>query len=114
MLETTGFTLLTFAVLLGGIVTHSLKQFGTAKVNKTEVTLRSYYGNHWPETAIAVIGSLVLWGGLPELVVMMPEFAQTIGLGSDVGIFSSFLCGFVGNSLADLFGSRARSVAIGS
>lgn len=114
MFSTTGFTLLTFIVLLGGIATHSLKQFVTARVNKAEVTAGSYYGKHWPETAIAVIGSLVLWGGLPELVVVMPEFSATIGLGSTVGIFSSFLCGFVGNSLADLFGSRARSVAIGS
>lgn len=110
MFATTGFSLVTFAVLLGGIIVHALKQFRTAKTNRAEITVRSYFVNHWAETAIAAIGSMVLWIGLPELADIAPDLAANIGLDGDVGILSSFVCGFVGNSIADLVGGRARTI----
>lgn len=110
MFATTGFTFLTFAILLAGIAVHSLKQFRTAKANQADITFNSYFLEHWPETVTAAIGSIVLWAGLPEIAQLMPDFASSIGLSGDVGIVSSFVCGFVGNSLADLIGGRAKSL----
>lgn len=111
MLSTTGFSLLTFIVLFGGMVVHIAKQFRTARVNQADITIRAYFVEHWPETATGIIGSLVLWMGLPELAEAFPEVAAAIKLGDEVGIFSSFVCGFVGNSLADLVGNRAAAIA---
>ena len=113
MFEAQGFTLLTFVVMLGGIVAHSLKQFITARNNEQNVTFKTYYLVHWPETVVALIGSFVLWVGIPEVAQFFPAFANSIGITGGVGILSSFLCGFVGNSLADFMGGRVATVVKG-
>lgn len=113
MFQSTGFSLLTFLVLLGGIIAHAAKQFQTARSNKATLTIKGYAVDNLPETVIAVIGSLVLWAGLPELATMFPSLAEKLGIGAQVGILSSFGCGFVGNSIADLWGGRVNAVALG-
>lgn len=113
MLELTGFSLATFGALLAGIIVHALKQFRTARANKADLTAGGYFGKNWPETVIAGLSAIVLWVGLPEIAATFPELAEQIGLGGDVGVVSSFACGFVANSLADLVGGRARSVTLG-
>lgn len=110
MFSTTGFSLLTFLILISGVIVHALKQFQTARTNQADITIKSYFVEHWPESVTATLGSLVLWIGLPEIASMFPEFAESVGLGSSVGIVSSFACGFIGNSVADLIGGRAKVI----
>lgn len=111
MFATTGVTVVTVFALVCGLLVHGLKQYVQAKRNKAGITFRSYIMENGAETAIAVICSVVLYLGLPELAELMPDIAKYIGVGPKQRIFDSFVCGFIGNSLADLLGKRAQKIA---
>lgn len=110
MLATEGPSLLTALALVAGLVCHGLKQFRTARAAGSGITVADYVTAHWPETSTAIIAATVLWAGLPELAGVMPDAARSLGVGDHVGILSSFACGFVGNSLADFIGGRAKAL----
>lgn len=106
-----GFSILTALALIGGIVVHALKHFRQAKASGVALTIRAYVLDNWDTSAIAVISSLILWAGIPEIAQKFPEVASAVGVDMGVGIVSSFACGFIGNSLADYFGKRAAAVS---
>lgn len=110
MFDTTGVSLLTFAVMVLGVLTHVLKQFiGASRIQST-ITLQQYVLAHGAESIVSAACALVLWLGLPELTLLAPDLATSIGLSGKQGVLSSFACGFVANSLADVLGGRVAAV----
>ncbi len=106
-----GFSILTFLALLGGMIVHSLKHFRQAKAAGVSMTFRCYWFDNWDTSAVSLISSAVLWGGLPEVAQIFPDTAAAIGFDGMVGIIGSFACGIIGNSLSDFIGKRAATVA---
>lgn len=104
-----GITLITFAALLCGIYVHTAKQIRAAK--KLKVTIRSYFTESMGETITSAVCSLIGYLALPELAHQFPDLAGTIGLTDQQTVLSSFLVGYMGNSLADFVGGRAEKLA---
>lgn len=94
------------AALLLGILAHVLKQLVGARRAGGYVSLQCYFLSSWPETLLAVCCSLGLWLALPELPHFFPDLAPKLGFSGQQTALGSFLCGFVGNSLADILGGR--------
>lgn len=111
MYAATGISLLTVLALLAGLFAHSLKQLIAARRNQVQLTPRQYVLGCWPETMLGTMTAIVFWLGQPEIVSMFPDVARQIGFGSSQSILSSFAVGFIGNSLADFLGGRARAIA---
>jgi hypothetical protein len=108
-----GFSLLTFAAVLAGLIAHAMKHYVSAKRSQAELTLKAYYIDRWPESVISVVSAFVLWAGLPELATLFPDFSKQVGLSENPGVIASFVCGFIGNSLADFVGGRAKLIGGG-
>lgn len=99
-------TTVTFLMLILGILAHALKQLIGAKRAGAGMTYRAYFIDCWPESLLAVVCSLGMYFGLPELAQLFPDLAGTIGLPDYPTMIGSFFAGFMGNSLADLLGGR--------
>lgn len=106
----TGITLWTFLALTCGLVAHALKQYIASRRLGAPVSTRQYWIEHWPETTLAVICAVVLYLGLPEIAAAWPDMATALGLTGQQTILSSFVAGFVSNSLADFLGGRVRTL----
>ena len=109
----TGITFLTFCALLAGLAALSLTHLIALKRNGRRLTrtvLHEYAVQNWPETTLGTICAFVLWLGMPELAASFPDVAAAIGLKGERTVLSSFICGFVGNVLADLLGGRVQTV----
>lgn len=106
-----GITWLTALALVCGLASHSLKQIIAARRNQANLDLKTYYVGHWPEGLLATISAVVLYIGLPEIAAMFPDLASALGVGAQQSVLSSFVVGFMANSLADFLGGRARSIA---
>jgi hypothetical protein len=100
------FTVSTFAMLILGILAHALKQLVGAKRVGSGLAARQYFLEYWPETLLAVVCSLAMYFGLPEMAQIFPDLAAQIGLPPRPVMILSFFAGFLGNSLADLLGGR--------
>lgn len=107
----TGITTLTVLALVLGLAAHSLKQLIAARRNAADLTVRAYFFGHWPEGLLATISAVVLYLGLPELAAMFPDLAGSLGVNGSQTVLSSFVVGYMANSLADFLGGRARSIA---
>jgi hypothetical protein len=108
-----GVTYITFASMLCGLLAHSLKQLIAAKRNKAGLKIIDYYVENLPETLLATVSALVLWFGLPEIAELFPDLARVLGVTDRQTVLSSFVVGFMANSLADFLGGRARSIGGG-
>lgn len=97
---------MTVIALLLGILAHALKQIVTARRMGTYRGLYCYVVDSWPETLLAVVCSLGLYLALPEIAVLFPDLAATLGIPPVPTLIGSFFAGFVGNSLADVLGGR--------
>ncbi len=109
-----GVTLWTLFAMLCGLLAHSLKQLIAARRNAAGLTARAYVTDHWPETLLATVSAVVLWLGLPEIAAMFPDLARALGVSDQQTVLSSFVVGFMANSLADFLGGRARALGGGS
>jgi hypothetical protein len=96
----------TLIALALGVLAHALKQLVAARRLGTYRGLRSYFVDGWPESLLAVVCSVGLYLVLPELAVLFPDLAATIGLPPHPTIIGAFFAGFMGNSLADVLGGR--------
>jgi hypothetical protein len=103
--------MLTVIALLLGIAAHALKQIIGARRAGTYVSLREYFLQSWAETALAVVCALAMYLAYPEIPVLFPALAAALGIGTTQTAFGAFLCGFVGNSLADILGGRLVRIA---
>jgi preprotein translocase subunit SecY len=106
-----GLSLLTFASMVMGLLAHSMKQLIASKRNQAGVSIVQYYTDNLPETILATISAVVLWLGLPELAQLFPDLAKVLGVTDRQTVLSSFVVGFMANSLADFLGGRARAIA---
>jgi hypothetical protein len=106
-----GLTLLTFIALLCGLYVHTAKQIRNAKKIDVKVTYKSYFADNLGETITSAVCSLVGYLALPELAHQFPEMAKTAGLSEQQSVLSSFIVGYMGNSLADFLGGRAEKLA---
>ncbi len=111
MARVNGVTFLTAFALLCGVAAHILKQLITARRNRAGVTARDYLVVHWPETLLATISAAVLYLGLPEIAVLFPDLSSSLGVGTRQSVLSSFVVGFMANSIADFLGGRARTIS---
>ena len=105
-----GVTLITFFSMLGGLLVHSMKQLIAARRNDAGLGVTKYVGEHWPETVVATVSSVVLWLGIPEIAAQFPDLATVLGVADKQTVLSSFVVGYMANSLADFLGGRARAV----
>lgn len=110
-METTGITLTTVLAVVCGLLVHILKQLITARRAQASLSLRGYILNHWPESLLSLLCALVLFLAIPELAALFPDFAKPLGLEQRQTIISSFVAGFMGNSIADFIGGRAKAIA---
>lgn len=106
-----GITWLTAFALVCGLVAHALKQLIVARRNTADLSVSNYALTHWPETMLAVVSAIVLYLGLPEIAAMFPDLAAALGIGGSQSVLSSFVVGYMANSLADFLGGRARSIS---
>jgi hypothetical protein len=106
-----GITFITVLALLCGVAAHVLKQLIAARRNQAGLNMRSYCLTHWPEGVLALVSAAVLYLGLPEIAAMFPDLSKALGVGSEQSVLSSFVVGYMANSLADFLGGRARSIA---
>lgn len=109
----TGVTAFTFLAMILGLLAHSLKQLIAARRNTAGLNLNAYVLEHWPETLLASISAVVMWLGLPEIASLFPDLARALGVSDSQTILSSFVVGFMSNSLADFLGGRARAIGGG-
>jgi hypothetical protein len=108
--DLSGITVVTVFALLLGILSHVLKQLITARRNKAGVSLNSYVTENWPESALAMIFALVLYLALPEIAQAFPDLLKPLGIGEKQTVFSSFMVGYLANSLSDFIGGRAKTI----
>ena len=106
-----GITWLTALTLLGGLLVHTLKDYGAARMNNVQLTLTQYLSGSWVEGVVATVAALVMWLSLPELAAAFPDLARTAGVGAKQTVLSSFIVGYMSNSLVGLLGNRAKLVA---
>lgn len=101
---------MTILALFLGILAHALKQIVTARRAGSFSGLKDYFLVSWPETALALVCSLAMYFAWPEVPTLMPAIAAGVGIGPDQTFIGAFLCGFVGNSLADLLAGRLQRI----
>lgn len=106
-----GLTWLTAFALVCGLVAHALKQIIIARRVSADMSVRQYAVQHWPESLLAVVSAVVLYLGLPEIAATFPDLSSALGVGKSQSVLSSFVVGYMANSLADFLGGRARSIA---
>lgn len=100
--------------LLLGMLAHTLKQLITSRVTPgVPITLRQYFLTSWQETLFAVLCSIGLFIGYPEVPQWFPALGAFLTLPSYPTPLGGFLCGFIGNSLADILGGRLTKVVNG-
>jgi hypothetical protein len=97
---------MTLIALILGVLAHALKQVVSARRLGAYRGLYAYVVDSWPESLLAAVCSVGLYLGLPELALLFPDLAATVGLPDHPTIIGSFFAGFVGNSLADVLGGR--------
>jgi hypothetical protein len=78
----TGVSVVTFLAMLGGFAVYSLQQLIAARRNQAGLTVRAYFTEHWPESAVASICGAVMYLGLPEFVAAYPDVARAVGAAS--------------------------------
>ena len=105
-----GITWITVLSLFCGLLAHGLKQLITAKRSQSDISVRNYAVVHWPESLLSVVSASVLYLGLPEIASIFPDLSSTLGVGKSQSVLSSFVVGYMANSLADFLGGRARSI----
>jgi hypothetical protein len=108
-----GINLLTILALLCGLYVHTAKQIRNAKKLDVKVTYKSYFADNLGETITSFVCSLVGYLALPELAAHFPEMAKMAGLSADHTVLSSFIVGYMGNSLADFLGGRVEKLSGG-
>lgn len=99
---------MTILALICGLAAHVLKQMIAAKRAGTWPGLVPYLAGFWQETLLATVCSVGLFLALPELAALIPA----LGVVKE-SVVLAFLCGFVGNSFADILGERAKRLAGG-
>lgn len=96
-----GYTWMTALALVAGLVVHALK---AVAAHRGRVTLRSYWRLGWQDCTVGVICAVVMWVSIPEFAQLFPS----LGVAPQPTIMSSFFIGYVGDSLADLLGTRVK------
>jgi hypothetical protein len=93
-----------------GLLIHSLKQLETAKRVGNPTSIKSYFFDNWPESAMSVITGVCFLFGVPELCILFPDATKVIEPLSRAEFFWGVICGGLGNSLADLIGKRVEKL----
>lgn len=110
LLASQGITLVTCAAMAAGVFVHILKHLIAARRNKATVSLKSYIADNKAETILSALCGFIGFLALPEVAVLLPDIAKTIGLGDKQTVLSSFVAGYMGNSFADFLGGRVASL----
>jgi hypothetical protein len=105
-----GVTWITFLALIGGLLVHTLKDYGAARQNGVQLRPADYFAGAWFETVSATVCAIVLWVGLPEIAATFPDIAKTAGIGEKQSVLASFIVGYMSNSLVGVLGNRAKLV----
>ena len=99
--------------LILGLFAHTLKQMITSRVTGGRpIGFVEYYLSFRIETLFAVVVSIGMYMAYPEVgdLIAMPSFIEWPDTQTPLG---GFVCGFFGNSLADLLGARLSKVVNG-
>lgn len=91
-----------FLLLCMGWALHIFKKWGEAWQAGNELSLRDYFGKNPPATAMSIGAPLVLW----VLMAYTGELSEAPPIMAGWGSAS---LGWLGNSAADIFGSRAAA-----
>jgi hypothetical protein len=97
-----GFNWWTGLALLAGLIVHTLK----AAAQLQPLTWRRYWKTDWLDWTAGPLCALALWFSHKELSDAMPDLAKAVGVIAKPTLLSSFVCGYLGDSLADLLSLR--------
>jgi len=107
-----GFSISLVALFLG-LCAHTLKQLVASRNTPGDsLTLHQYLSGSWAETGIAVataIGLFLIYPEIGNIIPMSAKFHWPVTQ-SPLG---GFVCGYFGNSLADVLGTRITKVVSG-
>lgn len=106
-------TISIIATLLG-FLTHTGKQMITSRATAGRpLTLAEYLSASWIETFTAASCSAGLFLAYPEIGSWFPGLGMAANLPTTQTPFGGFVCGFIGNSLADMLGGRITQIVNG-
>ena len=100
--------------LLLGMGTHILKAVWTSRVTPgPAISLRTYLTISWPENLLSVFCSVGMYLSYPELGTWFPALGALVQVPDHATAFGGFWCGYLGDSLASVFGKRIVRVVNG-